>query len=39
MAVLNGGKKFYLLALPVVDASQGVVPWVYTPTKTQEFQP
>ena len=39
MAVVYGGKKFYPLALPAVDASQGVVPWVYTPTKTREFQP
>lgn len=39
MAVVYGEKKCYLLALPAVDASQGVVPLVYTPTRTQEFQP
>lgn len=38
MAVVYGEKKCYLLALPAVDASQGVVPWVYTPIKTQKFQ-
>ena len=39
MAVVYGGKKCYLLALPSVDSSQGVVTWVYTPIETQKFQP
>ena len=39
MAVVYGGKKCYLLALPSVGSSQGVVPWGYTPIETQKFQP